>query len=76
MRRLFFYFDGGWGPTFGFFKSLDNNMVYSLGIYPGTIKLSDAKVKRQGYKHALFGGGGGNFCVGQFFKNTIVHSDL
>ena len=24
---------GGWGPTFLFFKSLDNNMVYSLGIY-------------------------------------------
>ena len=23
---------GGWGPTFWFFKSLDNNMVYSLGI--------------------------------------------
>ena len=25
---------GGWGsPTFLFFKSLDNNMIYSLGIY-------------------------------------------
>ena len=24
--------NGGWGPTFWFFKSLDNNMVYSLGI--------------------------------------------
>ena len=24
---------GGWGPTFWFFKSLDNNMVYTLGIY-------------------------------------------
>ena len=33
MRRLFFYFDGGRWPTFWFFKSLDNNMVYSLGIY-------------------------------------------
>ena len=36
----FFYFDGGWsivdggwGPTFWFFKSLDNNMVNTLGIY-------------------------------------------
>ena len=29
-----FYFDGGWWlPTFWFFKSLDNTMVYSLGIY-------------------------------------------
>ena len=26
--------DGGWGlPTFWFFKSLDNTMVNSLGIY-------------------------------------------
>ena len=35
MRRLFFILrvDGGWGPTFWFFKSLDINMVYSLGIY-------------------------------------------
>ena len=39
-RRLFFYFDGRWWmvvgwwmPTFWFFKSLDINMVYSLGIY-------------------------------------------
>ena len=39
MRRLSFYLgggwwvvDGGWCPTFWFFKSLDNNMVYSLGI--------------------------------------------
>ena len=24
---------GGWGPTFWFSKSLDNNMVYTLGIY-------------------------------------------
>ena len=30
-------------------------------LYPGTIKLSDAKVKRQGYKLALFGGGGVHF---------------
>ena len=28
-------------------------------IYPVTNKLSDAKVKRQGYKLALFGWGGG-----------------
>ena len=39
--------------------------------------LSDAKVKRQGYKLALFGlEGGGAFRVGPFFKNTSVHSDL
>ena len=25
--------DGGWHQTFWFFKSLDNNMVYTLGIY-------------------------------------------
>ena len=25
--------DGGWCPTFWFFKSLENIMVYSLGIY-------------------------------------------
>ena len=24
--------DGGWGPTFWSFKSLDNNTKYSLGI--------------------------------------------
>ena len=24
--------DGGWWPTFWFFKSLDNNMVYSYDI--------------------------------------------
>ena len=24
---------GWWSATFGFFKSLDNNMVYTLGIY-------------------------------------------
>ena len=24
--------DGGWCPTFWFFKSIDNYMVYSLGI--------------------------------------------
>ena len=24
---------GGWSATFWFFKSLDNNMVYTLGIY-------------------------------------------
>ena len=28
-----FYFGGGWGPTFGFFKSLNNDMVYTLSIY-------------------------------------------
>ena len=39
-------------------KSRYNKILY---IYPGTIKLSDAKVKRQGYKLALFGGGGVHF---------------
>ena len=29
---VFFYFGGGWGPTFSFFKSLDINMVYTLEI--------------------------------------------
>ena len=24
---------GGWGPTIWFFKSLDINMVYTLGVY-------------------------------------------
>ena len=24
---------GGWIPTFWFFKSLDINMVYNLGVY-------------------------------------------
>ena len=24
---------GGWGPTFSFFKPLDNNMAYTLGIH-------------------------------------------
>ena len=28
-----FYLFSGWGPTFWFFKSLEYNMVYSLGIY-------------------------------------------
>ena len=45
-------------------------------IYPVTNKLSDAKVKRHGYKLALFGVGGGTFVVGPFFKNTSLHSDL
>jgi len=32
-RRLLIYLvGGGWWPTFWFLKSLDNNMVYSLGI--------------------------------------------
>ena len=39
VRRLFFYFDGGWWmggrwiTTFWFFKSLDITKVYSLGVY-------------------------------------------
>ena len=43
--------------------------------YPVTNKSSDAYFKRQGYKLALFGGGG-TFVVGPFFKNTALHSDL
>ena len=35
---------------------------------PVTKKFSDAKVKRQGYKHALFRGGGGTFVWGYFSK--------
>ena len=38
--ETFFYFGvgwlvvgGGWMPTFWFFKSLDINMVYTLGVY-------------------------------------------
>ena len=31
--------------------------VFTVNIYPVTKKLSDVKVKRQGYKQALFGGG-------------------
>ena len=31
--ETFFYLGGGWKSTFGFFKSLYNNMVYTLGIY-------------------------------------------
>ena len=38
------------------------SQVY-INIYPVTNKLSDAKVKRQGYKLALFFWGGGPFCV-------------
>ena len=45
-------------------------------IYPVTHNSSDAYVKRQGYKLPLFGGGGGTFVMGPFFKNTLVHSDL
>ena len=34
VRRLFFiWVGGGWCPTFCFLKSIENNMVYSLGIY-------------------------------------------
>ena len=40
MTETFFYFDGGWWvvgggwvTTFWFFKSLDINMVYTLGVY-------------------------------------------
>ena len=36
-------------------------------IYPVTIKLSDAKVKRQGYKLALLVGGG-YLCCGTIFQ--------
>ena len=24
---------GGWGPTFWFFKSLNNKMIYTTGLY-------------------------------------------
>ena len=30
---VFFYFNGVWRPTFWLSKSLDNNMVYTFGIY-------------------------------------------
>ena len=39
--RCFFYFGGWWCPTFWFFKSLDNNMVYTLGIYVYIYNYSD-----------------------------------
>ena len=40
------YFGGGWGATFWFFKSLENNMVYSLGmsIYIGKRNRCKTKV--------------------------------
>ena len=48
ITETFFYFGGewwvvggGWGPTFWFFKSLDNNMVYTLGIYVYIYNYSD-----------------------------------
>ena len=37
-------------------------------IYPVTEKLSDANVKRQGYKHALFGWEGVTFVWDHFSK--------
>ena len=33
LMETFFYFGGGWGPTFWFFKSLDIDVVYTLGVY-------------------------------------------
>ena len=48
VRRLFFYFGGGWWvvdgwwiKTFWFFKSLDINLVYTLGLYMYIFSYSD-----------------------------------
>ena len=44
-------------------KKLLETVIHNIYIYPVTKKLSDAKVERQVYKLALFGGGGGPYCV-------------
>ena len=36
---------GGWGPTFWFFNSLENNMEYSLGIYKYISKRNSCRTK-------------------------------
>ena len=43
-------------------------LAISKLVYPVTEKSSDVYVKRQGYKLALFGEGGGTFVVGPFSK--------
>ena len=52
--KTFFLF-GGWaaggGRTFLFFKSLDNNMIYSLGIDVYAKKGIFAKQKSYGFKN-------------------------
>ena len=50
MRRLFFYFDCGWWPTFWFFKSHENNMVYSFGIGIYICKRNLSKLNPYGFK--------------------------
>ena len=41
---------GGWGATFWFLKSLDNNMLYSSGV----MTLGRTLVRILGFKHYLF----------------------
>ena len=54
--NLHFFGEGGGH----FFVSLNFFVTGYIYIYPVTKKLSDAKVERQVYKLALFGGGGGS----------------
>ena len=68
------WWDGPEKSPLNFFKLCVH--LEHIYIYPVTHKSSDGYVKRQGYKLALFGGRGGTFLVGPFFKNTLLHSDL
>ena len=65
VRRLFFYLGVGVDVGDGLFLSLNLFIICGIKfrfkyipIYPVTHKSSDGYVKRQGYKLALFRGGG------------------
>ena len=66
ITETFFYFGGEWWwwvvSNFWFFKSLDNNKVYTLSVYVGEKDTSVTEIAQKGH-----------FCQRAFKKGHFCH---